>query len=267
LSFLERIQAATLGFNGYARLGRDNASGFGFMAVILLIAMTISCIWSTIQFTRGMGAASDELAGIPDFTFSNGQVEFKEQMPYQVKTDDTLIVIDTTGQTGPEVLNGYRSGMLITRDRLYQIQPTGGIQEVDLSTIPFTLSKDSVIGFIQKLWIFIPIGYLFMYAFQLGFKALDACILGLVGLIYGSSTGRRVDFGLGFKLGLYAVTIPTLLQWIIPGWSTVPFSSAKGTMGFLGWWAIAILYLIMGLQAYFKNQDDQMQGGYYAGNP
>lgn len=267
MSFIERIKAATLGFNGYARLGRDNAGGFGFMAFILLVAMTVSCIWNTVNFVRGLGNGADQLAAVPDFSFSNGQVEFKEKMPYVISEGDTIIIIDTTGQTSPSALAGHRNGILITKNHLYQVQPGRGLSDTDLSTIPFTFSKNSVIGFMQKLWLVIPVAYVFMFLFQLGFKALDACILGLVGLIYGSSTGKRVDFGLGFKLGLYAMTIPTLLQWIVPRFSTIPFSSTMGTLGFLGWWAIAIIYLIFGLQAYFKTPDELAPGGYYAGNP
>ncbi|HWI50792.1 MAG TPA: DUF1189 domain-containing protein [Symbiobacteriaceae bacterium] len=267
MTFIERIKAATIGFNGYARLGRDNAGGFGFMAFILFVAMTVSCIWNTVDFVRGIGNSADEMAQIPDFTFSNGQVEFKEKMPYVIDEGGTIIIVDTTGQTGPGALSGHANGMLITKTRLYQVQPGRGMRETDLSTIPFTLTKNSIIGFVQKMWIAIPVGYVFMFLFQLGFKALDACILGLVGLIYGSSTGKQVDFGLAFKLGLYAITIPTLLQWIIPGFSTIPFTSTTGTLGFLGWWALAIIYLIFGLQAYFKNPDGMDPNGYYAGTP
>jgi len=267
LTFIERIKAATIGFSGYARLGRDNAGGFGFMAFILFVAMTIGCIWNTVDFARGLGSGAGEMANIPDFSFSNGEVQFGGQMPYVYEENGMIIIIDTTGQTGPEALNGHSNGILITKNHLYQVQPGRGMQDSDLSTIPFTFTKNSVIGFVQKMWVFIPVAYLFMFLFQLGFKALDACILGLVGLIYGSSTGKRVDFGLGFKLGLYAMTIPTLLQWIIPGYSTIPFRSMVGTLGFVGWWALAIIYLIFGLQAYFKDQDPMDPGGYYAGNP
>lgn len=237
------------------------------MAFILFIVMTISCVWNTVQFSTGLGGPAAELAKAPDFAFRNGQVEFGEKMPYRIQEgSNTLIIIDTTGQTGPEALNGYSNGMLITKDRVFQVQPGRGMQEIDLSTVPFTFTKDTLIGFMQKLWVFVPIGYVFMFLFQLGFKALDACILGVVGLIYGSSTGRQVDFGLGFKLGLYAMTIPTALQWLVPGFSTIPFNYPYGTLGFVGWWAIAIIYLIFGLQAYFKNPEEPT-APYYPGYP
>lgn len=266
LSFVERLVAATAGFNGYARLGRNPAGGFGFMALILLIAMTISCVWTTVQSTRGLGEVATEMAKAPDFAFRNGQVEFSGQMPFVIDDGEgTLVIIDTTGQTGPEALEGRLNGILLTKNVLYQVQG-GRFQETDLSAFPFTFTKDTMIGFVQKLWVFIPIGYAFWFLLQLGFKALDAVILGVVGLIYGGITGKKVDFGLGFKLGLYAMTIPIALQFIIPRFSVNPFNPPIGTVGFLGWWAIAIIYLIFGLQAYFRTPEEP-QAPYYPNYP
>lgn len=265
MSFIERLVAATIGFNGYARLGRFQASGFGFMAFILAVVMTISCVYTTVTFNREWGREVGNLDEVPDFAVRNGQVDFKAPMPYIVEEGNSIIIIDTTGKTQPEDLERYQTGILITRDTVYQVN-MGQIQTIDLSQVPINVNKSDVVRFIRGLWIFIPIGYVFMYLFQLGFKALDAVILGLVGLIYGSATGRKVEFGLAFKLGLYAVTVPMALQWLIPNLTTIPFSNFPiGLSGFAGFWAIAIIYLIFGLQAYFKAQDEEQQG-YYAGN-
>jgi hypothetical protein len=63
-------------------------------------------------------------------------------------------------------------------------------------------------------------------------------------VLYGNITGRRVSFDLGFKLGLYAMTLPIIIQWIPLAFTTL----SPG--GFAVWWALAILYLIMGLRAH-----------------
>lgn len=266
LSFLERLKAAVAGFNGYADLGRDRASGFGFMAFILFLVMTVSCIGATYRFSSGLGTAAQDMQQVPDFRIVNGEIQYDGPMPVIVEDENSLFILDTTGQTGPEAIEGHPNGMLITRDRVYQ-QRLGRMEQYDLpSTLPITLTKADVIGMMQKLWIVVPIGYLFMFLFQLGFKALDACILGAVALIWGSSTNHKVDFGLGFKLGLYAMTIPIALQWLVPGYTTIPFSGMWGALGFFAWWVLAIVYLIFGLQAYFRNQDGNGQG-YYGPNP
>jgi len=261
LSFLERLKAAVAGFNGYADLGRDRASGFGFMALILLLVMTISCIGSTVRFSSDLGGAAVQLQQAPDFRIVNGEIEYDGPMPVVAEDGNSLFILDTTGQTGPEANEGRPNSMLVTRNVVYQYR-TGRLEQFDLpSTLPITLTKADLVGMLQKLWIVVPIGYVFMFLFQLGFKALDACILGAVALIWGSSTNRKVDFGLGFKLGLYAMTIPMALQWLVPEYSTVPFS-LKGTIGFAIWWVLAIVYLIFGLQAYYRNEESNGQGYY-----
>lgn len=267
LSFLERLKAAVAGFSGYADLGRDRASGFGFMAFILFLVMTISCIGSVVRFNAQLGDAAVRLQQSPDFRIVNGVVEYEGPQPVVVDDGVSVFILDTTGQTGPEAIDGRPNSMLVTRDTLYQFRQ-GRLEELSLpGNFPFSVTKEDIVNFLGggKLWILVPLGYVFMFFFQLGFKALDACILGVVALIWGSSTNRKVDFGLGFKLGLYAMTIPMALQWLIPGYSTLPFS-LMGTLGFAAWWIVAIIYMIFGLRAYYRNQESAGEG-YYGPTP
>lgn len=263
VSFLERFKDATIGFSGYPRLARDKASGFGFMAFILFLALTVSCIITTVNMRRELAFAVDQLATAPNFGIRNGEVYFDGPMPYRIEEKDskTLIIVDTTGKTTADALRGYSNGMLITRDKVHQVQSLGRVQTTDLKQLPFTFSKADVMGFMESLWILVPVAYIFVYLFQLGFKAINACVLGLVGMLYGNARGRQVPFQLGFKLGLYAMTLPIIIQWILPGFTTIP-RSAMGWSGFLGWWGVSILYLIMGLEAHHRSSDDEAAGVY-----
>lgn len=266
MSFLDRLKAAVVGFNGYADLGRDRASGFGFMALILLLVMTVSSIGATYQFSTSLGTAVEDMQQVPDFRIVNGEIEYEGPMPVIVEDENSLFILDTTGQTGPEAIERHPNAVLVTRNVVYQYR-TGKLEQFDLpSTMPITLTKAEIMGMMQKFWIVVPIAYVFMFLFQLGFKALDACILGLAALIWGSATNRKVDFGLGFKLGLYAMTIPMGLQWLIPGYTTLPFGGLRASMGFVIWWVVALVYLIFGLQAYYRNQESNDQG-YYGPTP
>ncbi|MDF2626539.1 MAG: hypothetical protein K0R39_370 [Symbiobacteriaceae bacterium] len=266
MTFLERLKAAVAGFHGYADLGRDRASGFGFMALILLLVMTVSCIGSTYQFSTSLGTAVEDMKQVPDFRIVNGEIEYEGPMPVIVEDENSVFILDTSGQTGPEAIEGRPNGMLVTRDKVYQSRG-GRVEQIDLpSNLPITLSKSDVMGMMEKLWIVVPIAYVFMFLFQLGFKALDACVLGLAALIWGSATNRKVDFGLGYKLGLYAMTIPMALQWLVPGYTTLPFGGLQASMGFVLWWVLALVYLIFGLQAYYRTQDPNDQG-YYGPTP
>ncbi|MGE5673904.1 MAG: DUF1189 family protein [Mycobacterium leprae] len=248
MAFVSDFKDATIGFKGYARLVRSKGSGFGYLSLLLLIVLVISCVISTVQAKREFDAAAGQLAAAPDFALQNGEVTFNGPMPYTMKGDNNMVVIiDTTGKTTADALKGAAANsVLITKNAFYQVKSPGSIQSTDLSALPLTITKATVLGFMQNLHWFVPVGYLFIYAFQLGFKALDAVILALIAMLFASGWRKRVEFGVGWKIGLYAVTIPTLLQWLWPGYSTMHLAT------FALWWAIAILYTVMGLRAHFN---------------
>lgn len=256
LSFFERLKESTIGFSGYPRLARDKAGGFGYLAVLLLIAVAISGLINTIHMRNSLAVAANSLAAAPDFGLKNGEVYYNGPMPARFGDQNNMIIVDTTGQTTPAALNSYAQGILITKDHLYQKQSMGRSQDIPLSTLPWTFSKADMVGIMRNLWKAVPFVYIFIYLFQLGFKAIDAVLLGLVGMIWGSAKGRSVPFELGFKLGLYAMTIPIILQWVVPIFSTVPFTLV-GIAGFFAWWGIAIVYLIGGLAAHYKSLDEE----------
>lgn len=263
MSFLERFKDATIGFSGYPRLARDRASGFGYLALLLFLVLTISAVITTTRWKREMAFAAQELAKAPDFGVTGGEVYFEGPMPYKVEdpTSKALIIVDTTGQTSTDVLVGSNNGMLITKDKIYQMPPGGRLQTTDLKQLPISLHKQDVVGFLESLWVFVPVGYVFVYMFQLGFKALDAVILGLIGMLAFNNSGRQVPFQLSFKLGLYAMSLPIIIQWIVPGFTTIPFLPG-GFTGFVVWWGLSILFVTMGLRAHFRSQDDAAQGVY-----
>lgn len=255
MSFLNQLKDATIGGSGYPRLIKDQASGFGFITLLLLIVLTISAFITTLDVNRSVAQVVDQLASGPDFAFHDGTFEFSGKMPYQLGDSSNPMIIDTTGQTSLDVLTGHASGVLLTKDKLYQVQ--GGTAKVtDLSSIPLNVDKQTVISLMHKIPVLVVVGYVFLFLFQLGFKALDAVVLAGIAGIYGAVTKRRVPFSLGFKVGLYAMSLPILLQWIWPGYTTQPWRGGAGVAGFLVWWGLAITYLVLGLRAYFRLDTD-----------
>ncbi len=255
MSFLEQFKDASIGFSGYPRLARRKSGAFGYMALLLAVVLAISAVIDTVNVRRESEVMVRKVAAGPDFGIRNGEVYFDGQMPYRYEENGLVIIVDTTGQTGPEALaDAAPNSMLITRTKMYQKRGPAQIQTTDLSQLPLELNRQDVLGFLDKLWVIVPLGYLFIYLFQLGFKALDAAILGLVALAYGSATRRTIPYNLGFKLGLYAMTLPIVIQWLFPNFTTFSFQ------GFLIWWGLAILYLIMGLRAYYQDEDATLIG-------
>jgi hypothetical protein len=254
LRFPERFKDATIGFSGYPRLLKEPGSGFSYMALLLLIVLSISCVIMTNNVRLGLMDLRPRLAQAPDFSLENGEVHYTGKMPFEVKdaNGNAVLILDTTGQTTIESLAGKKNVTLIGRNFMYQVSVTGNgtltnFQQAGMNQISVT--KQGVQGFVNKelQWL-VPVFYIFVYGFQLGAKALDALILGLVALIAANAFGQKIPLVTGYKLGLYAITLPTLIQWVWPGFSTMTLT------GFVIWWGLAIIYTVMGLRASFRER-------------
>lgn len=255
MSFLEKLKEATIGFSGYARLGRDPRGGFGYMAVLLAIVLAINGYLTMVDLRQHVAAWATQVEKWPDFGVRGGQFYFEGPMPFsQTLSDGTLLVIDTTGQTRPESLAG-KSAYLVTREALYLIQPGLPHREFLFNRLRNDIGKAEFQQFLasrpERLVSFV---YLFIYLFQLLFKAIDASVLALIAIFYGSMIRRPVSFELGFKMALYAMSLPVIIQWVFRDFT------AFSPLGFTIWWSVATIYLIFGLRAYFIDGEANPQG-------
>jgi hypothetical protein len=257
MTLFERARDATIGSSGYPNLARDRSGGFGYLAILLLIVLTVAAVITSVQTQRMLRTMADRISAGPDFTVEDGLLTFRGTMPYHYYDDApyAAVIVDTTGQTGPDSLKGYAAGVLITKDTVYQTSPTGAPRSITIRQFfPQLVTRGNVVSAIPDLWQVVPFAYVFIYVFQLGAKLVDACLLAFIGLLYATRQGYQASYALSFKLSLYAMTLPIMLQWLMPGFTTIPMSQA-GVVGMVLWWGLSILYLTRGLQAYYQAND------------
>lgn len=248
MSFVSKFKDATIGFSGYPRLMRtEEKTGFRYLALLLLLVLAVSALIDTVNMRGMMANAQQALRVAPNFGLQEGRLRFDGPMPYRVEEDGVVMIVDTTGQTGPDILRGARpSSFLATETKLYQVTWTGAVQESDLSRLPISLSKEDVLRLMASMHLVVPFVYIVIYGFQLAFKTLNALILGALGVAYATRTGHKVPFTIGYKLAFYAMTMSILLQWIVPGFTTL------SPLGATIWWGLAGLYTVMGMKAYLE---------------
>lgn len=255
VSFFEKLKDATIGFSGYARLGRDRRGGFGYIAALLAIVLAINGYLTMVDLRHEVATWASQVEKGPDFGVRGGQFFFDGPMPFsQTLPEGTQLVVDTTGQTQPDSLAG-RSAYLVTREALYIIQPGVPNREFAFRMLRNDAGKAELQQFLasrpERLVWFV---YLFIYLFQLLFKAIDASILALIATLYGSMLRRPVPFELGFRMALYAMSLPVIIQWVFKDFTSL------SPMGFTLWWSMATIYLIFGLRAYFIDVDLNPEG-------
>jgi len=249
VSFFAKLKDSTIGFSGYARLVRDPRGGFGFVATLLAVVVAIHGYMTMVEVGRATQQMAQQVESWPEFRIGQGRVEFAGEMPFtETMPDGTRLVIDTTGQTLPENLNVNRGTVLVTSDRFYFMQPGIPAWEMDITTMQGELTKEALRQFLAaRPERIISFFYLFVYIVQLAFKALDAALLGLLAQFYANSLRRPIPYEVGYKIGLYAMTLPIIIQWV---WKEFTVFSPPG---FTIWWTIAGIYAIFGLRAYLAN--------------
>jgi hypothetical protein len=254
MSFINRFRDATIGFSGYARLLRDRAGAFGYMSVLLLIVLAIAAWITTVRTEAQLTQAARDLEKVPDFQVSNGEFTFSGNMPHRSSIGGITVIFDTTGTTTEALLAKEPPGtLLVTRDKIYQVSLPGYTQVRDLAILSgATLGKKDVSTILSGVHRTIPYVFVLIYVFQLGFKAIDATLLALVAQAAARRRGRPVSFDLAFKLGTYAMTMPILIQWLAPNFTTLSIG------GIVVWWGIAILYTVRGLKAYFEPEPQEI---------
>lgn len=246
MSFIERFKDATIGFSGYPRLARDRSNAFAFMAVLLFISVAIAGVITTVQTYRVTAAMAAEMQQGPDFGLKDGVFYFDGEMPHKVGGADGLfaVIVDTTGKTSPDVLKSEpANSLLITESTLYQVDAMQNIRTTPLKAIPLAFTRSDLVEEVQRAYQWVPGIYFLTYGFQLGFCSVSAAILGRIANAYAANFRRRVPRALGFKLALYAMSLPTLLSWVFPNFRNYTLR------GFLLWWGISLIYLLQGTKA------------------
>lgn len=258
MSFFRQMRECVIDFKFYREI-KDNRFGKSFVYLLLLF-LIIYFIGGTKTFVI-IKPVVEELAvrinnNVPDFKLENGEFSYEGDMPHYISSStNEVFVIDTTGQTGGEVLENVMSGMVITKEKIYLKQNLGELRIINLKEykgIEFT--KEDVVEFLPKLswivFIFIAFGFIFVF----GWKLLNAVILALLGLAVNAALNANMRYDNLLNISIYALTLPLLLQLAVDlsGYSVPGFG--------LIYWAISILYVFMAVKSCRDSYTEDISG-------
>lgn len=186
----------------------------------------------------------------PDFELKNGRFICHEQMPYIRKDGESIFVIDTENKTDESILADYENGVYITETKLYQKKNSFETRTYELSSLRmFHLTKASILSFLTTLSLpFIIlmslIGIVFLY---IG-KMFGVLFLTLIALIINGILNTTITYKDLFKICLFAIMIPTLLNEILFLFEIhIPYF-------FLIYYVLAIFYLVRYCKSYVVDE-------------
>jgi len=213
---------------------RKNKLGAAFKYAALLLLFTLALYVVPLVFTRPqefIKIKNQIITEVPPFQATVRQGELTITGPAQpyrwVSPDQRFVfVVDTKATTSPgleSMLAPGQSGLLITRQLSQIYDAARGSDNIQYwrNAPDGSLNKDELVAGINRLTsprVLIPLGLLTFLLVYAGFfisKLISLLVVGLVCLVFSAAGRRGWRFKELFAVGLYALTFPTLVSFIL----------------------------------------------------
>ncbi len=227
-------------FKAYAGF-KKGSMGRAFL--YLFVVSMISGIIGSVKIYMGMDQAFKDMhqtftKDFPNFTFTKDGLEVEGKMPIiSAEGNKFITIVDTEGKVSPSVLDQYEEGIYVGKTKIIFKRNQVETREYDLSSFKeiAPLTKSDVEKFFAYSWVMSLIVIIFFLVFYFIAKIVNALVVGLIGLIYSAVTRSGESFGDLFKLSIYALTLPIIIETVltltgikIPFFSVIYFGLATG---------------------------------------
>ncbi|MGE5557581.1 MAG: DUF1189 domain-containing protein [Bacillota bacterium] len=181
---------------------------------------------------------------VPEFFLEKGELTVDAEMPIQYKQDDVLIMIDTSGKTDPSILEGYKQGFWIGKDRFVTKQNSFEKREYSYKEMgPLRLDKKTVQEWLPFLNYFLYAFAFFAMIFYFVGQMISAWLVAIAASLFGRPAGLKITFGEIYKLGIFALTLPMIIR------CAVDLSGVEVPSFYLIYLGVGIFHMITGLRS------------------
>ncbi|HNW93625.1 MAG TPA: DUF1189 family protein, partial [bacterium] len=214
LSWQQQVRISILHPGSYGALAAQSPGRVvRCMAVLIVILSIIASFHPAHAILTGIDSISAVFAAqAPEFTLRDGELTVDARMPLSFREDDgAVIIIDTTEDADPSVLDDCRRGILLTRYALYE-KKYYSLREISYEQFGgFSCDKTSVLRllpYLRLLVFLVPVWQLLAFATRFFVVGL---LLALFALLVASLLKRNAGFGALVRIALYAQLAPSLL--------------------------------------------------------
>lgn len=216
LNFWMKIVSSVQGIKHYENVLKETVG----KAVLYLLL--ISLLLGAIGAIRGAIEVNDGISKFikiyndkcPNFELKDGELSVDGNMPIVLSEDkDYYIVIDTTNNTNPDVLDSHSKGILILKDRMIQKKNEAQTEVTDFESLQgATINKNIVNRYLPFAKVIIPFIFLGnMFGYFLG-GLLSSLFLALFALIINGIFKTKLKYGQLYSLSIYALTTPLIID-------------------------------------------------------
>lgn len=190
-----------------------NWRGIGALYLLLLFVLTWAPVFakwhlSVRSYTHG-GGADATFREFPTITINKGVVSIAEEEPYvwrDPNSGEPLLYVDTSG--GFDEPEAAQAKVLLGRSAVEVRNNPRETRTYDLSEVQyFYVDKSKMAGWTRSFgdWL-APVGFPAMVLMSLVWGLLRLLIYGLIGLMFASMFGARLDFAGCMRLAAVAMT-------------------------------------------------------------
>lgn len=232
--FFKRIYLAIKEFDFYGIFATEKLSVSikYLLGIILIFVLVVSSVFLYQFHTSVQGAINYFNNNIEELSFSEGVLEINKGDKIEIQNEKEIlqyVVIDT--EASQEEIKKYEqnvlsfdNGMIILKDKIiYKNEILAQSMEYKYADIianypVVAFHKQDVVNFISSidmtsLYVSIVIVmFIYLYVIYLATTLVDIVMLGVLGFIVARIAGMRIRFKATFNIGVYALTLPILLN-------------------------------------------------------
>ncbi len=231
--FFRKLKNSIFSFDSYQEFATESwKSGILYvLKLVLLVSIILGIAISIVQVTKTVPELFNYIRNdLPDFNYSEGKLEVKNENKVLVDNDSQIIMADT-GDLSEEKTNEYKEkinlysiGVLVTKDKVYLKSPVnnGEIEEMNISDLLQGYGIDSFnkeelvnqINSINMVSLGVSLAFaVFIIAFMmlLTYVILDVIILALLVNIFAMILGVRMKAVACFNIAIHSLTLSLIL--------------------------------------------------------
>ncbi|MFL0245601.1 DUF1189 domain-containing protein [Candidatus Clostridium stratigraminis] len=254
LSFGMRIINSVQGIKHYQDVLKESTGkAILYLLLISLILGFIGSIRGAFDANKGISEFIQIFnVNCPNFELKNGELSVDGNMPIVLSDDqDNYIVIDTTNNTNPDILDSHSKGILVLKDKMINKKNELQTQVTDFTSFQgFTLDKNTINRFLPYVKAVIPFIFIGNIIWYFLGGLLSSLFLALFALIINGIFKVKLKYGQLYSLSIYALTTPLIINTIFKIFSIEHFS-----FYWLAYHIIAYIYIGFALNKLKDNQN------------
>lgn len=242
MGFFQKFKNALYNAEAYAVfLKQGLGKAILYMFILSLILGGIISIKTAYSFNKGINEVINQSEGeIPSFRIQDGRLSVDAKMPITYKSDDMLFIVDTEHDIDDAALEEYNQGVVISATKMYSKKSTGQVEMLQFANcnnleVTATDIQEFIVG-MKGIGVVVIIIFGILFSF-IGKLLSIFIVMGIGGIIVGALVHHKTSYETSCLLGVYALTVPMLLKFIVSFIGvTIPYF-------FVVYYGIALVYV------------------------